>query len=121
MGWIDIVGGLELDRYGVKVDKLRYPGESDVDYRVRLKSAPVARNRDDGKSAFPVQGTEMHGAWYGMSLRDYFAAKAMSAIVASQLTDCGEVPHEDVPKFFAISAEYAYIAADAMLAERAKP
>lgn len=64
--------------------------------------------------------SEVPCAQTGMSLRDYFAAKAMSAIVTSQLTDCGEIPHEEVPKFFAISADYAYVAADAMLAERAK-
>lgn len=56
----------------------------------------------------------------GMSLRDYFAAKAMQAAIESQLHDGGDVPEENIPKFFELVAGYAYIAADAMLAERAK-
>lgn len=112
MSWIDIVSGSGLDRYGVKVDRPRYSCEPDVDYRVRLKSAPVTPSRDDGKAAFPVQGTEMHETWYGMSLRDYFAAKAMAVAFAHALNS-GLNRNELV-------AQSAYEVADKMLAERAK-
>ena len=121
MSWIDIVSGSELDHYGVKVGRPRYDGESDVDYRVRLKSIPANQNRDDGRAAFPVQGTEMHETWYGMTLRDYFAAKAMNGYLANawqakELDDTGDSSGEQMR----IVAEISYAMADAMLSERAK-
>lgn len=67
---------------------------------------------NDGGAAFPCeQGLTPAGVWNpsfeaGMSLRDYFAAKSMSALV-------GYSDRADV-------AKYAYAMADAMLAERAK-
>lgn len=48
----------------------------------------------------------------GMTLRDYFAAKAMQAYVASDYE--GAAGHDTK------AAEWAYSLADAMLAERAK-
>ena len=48
----------------------------------------------------------------GMSLRDYFAAKAMQALIASPNTDHSVV--------FSSVADVAYRVADAMLAEREK-
>ena len=57
--------------------------------------------------------TEAHG---GMTLRDYFAAKAMAAFIGAHITRNGRSDHwpeADV-------AQYAYDLADAMLAERAK-
>ena len=54
-------------------------------------------------SAFPVPD----GASYGMDLRDYFAAKAMQALISFY----------DKPENI---AKYAYIQADAMLKERSK-
>lgn len=68
---------------------------------------------NDGGPAFPVwelngQGKpEMTGFW--MSLRDYFAAKAMQGLAANQ-----EASYMSGEKI----AEWAYIAADAMLKER---
>mgnify|MGYP007100127658 CR=1 FL=1 len=47
----------------------------------------------------------------GMTLRDYFAAKAMTQIIASD---------PDCKMSFATVASLAYQSADAMLAERAK-
>jgi hypothetical protein len=49
----------------------------------------------------------------GMTLRDYFAAKAMQALIASNDEGAGDRLTE-IP-------EYAYGIADAMLAERSKP
>jgi hypothetical protein len=72
-------------------------------------------SNNDGGAAFPVpevmgEGREGPTAYMvsaqGMSLRDYFAAKAMA------LADKDQVPAE-------VAAD-AYAIADAMLAERAK-
>ena len=61
-----------------------------------------------GGPAFPVP-SEWEKHWDGMTLRDYFAAKAMQGMLAA-----GEgVPNEKL-------AKWAYDVAGAMLAERAK-
>lgn len=62
-------------------------------------------NHPDGGPAFPT-----YGIIRGMSLRDYFAAKAMQAYVAK------EGPASDEDGDFV--AKYAFEMADAMLAER---
>jgi hypothetical protein len=66
----------------------------------------------DQISAFPVTDTGITGSPYaetGMSLRDYFAAKAMQAQI-----QCGEFVTKQHTAF------WAYEVADAMLAEREK-
>lgn len=82
---------------------------------------------NDGGSVLPFwrydpEGDDEPGRptliWRGMSLRDYFAAKAMQAIIA-------KFPPELVPKNGDCSAEKqtalgAYFYADAMLAARSK-
>jgi hypothetical protein len=50
----------------------------------------------------------------GMSLRDYFAAKAMAACISSDISNQNYTSTPD------IAAAYAYEFADAMLRERAK-
>lgn len=50
----------------------------------------------------------------GMTLRDYFAAKAMQGYLRDEHHDGPVVDYGDV-------AEIAYAIADAMLAERSKP
>jgi len=62
-------------------------------------------NQSDGGPAFPYESSTRDG----MSLRDYFAAKAMQGRLAVP----GAVD-------FAYDAEFAYQMADAMLAERSK-
>jgi len=65
---------------------------------------------NDGGPAFPT--TEDHGLNYGMfgmTLRDYFAAKAMQGLIASL------VEGED---FTERGTEWAYKVADAMLKAR---
>ena len=68
-------------------------------------------NLNDGGPAFPLHN---HGAQTlgmhvsGMSLRDYFAAKALSAYM-----DGGDVPND-----FLMIARRSYAMADAMLAAR---
>lgn len=70
----------------------------------------------DGGPAFPARPTEhLTGgisitAHHGMSLRDYFAAKAMQGLVASNDEGAGD-RLSDIPG-------YAYAIADAMLAAR---
>jgi hypothetical protein len=87
--------------------------------------------RDDGGPAFPIERMAAHGilahcgmpegeAAYiealatmsrGMTLRDYFAAKAVNGLLAQSM---GAARSSD-PKF---AAEYAYALADAMLEAR---
>lgn len=69
-------------------------------------------SRDNGGPAFPVPGLQEHEEFNGMSLRDYFAAKAMQGLLA-----CGE-EHCDATGYATASA--AYKIADEMLAERSK-
>lgn len=68
--------------------------------------------KDTGGPAFPAPATRETFASSGMDLRDYFAAKAMQGLVASD-PDRGpdQVPH---------IVQSAYIVADAMLKARAK-
>ena len=70
--------------------------------------------KDTGGPAFPTipenyMGIDPPGE--GMTLRDYFAAKAMQGLLAQS---CGTALGSD-PKF---AAEYAYATADAMLKAR---
>ena len=72
--------------------------------------------KDTGGPAFPYSyevtpRVERH-TYFGMTLRDYFAAKAMQGLLANDI-ECGP---EQVP----IIVASAYILADAMLAERYK-
>lgn len=71
-------------------------------------------NKEDGGPAFPLGASEYagHGPQAGMTLRDYFAAKAMQAIVIGN--------NADECTMGAGCAADAYNLADAMLAERAK-
>lgn len=69
-------------------------------------------SKENGGPAFPVLFTEgTAGFDPGMSLRDYFAAKAMAALVVLPTWPGSEVEED---------ARVAYSMADAMLKERAK-
>lgn len=70
--------------------------------------------KDTGGTAFPAHGTMGEIVEHGMSLRDYFAAKALSAVVGAIM------PQECHRWSVADFADEAYKLADAMLAERAK-
>lgn len=78
---------------------------------------------DDGGPAFPTEGqiyeiSENHGGGHsitmigGVTVRDYFAAKALPALVKSAV----DLDH----KSWDATAQHAYVIADAMLKERAK-
>jgi hypothetical protein len=60
----------------------------------------------DGGPAFPGDSAEC-GPWFGMTLRDYFAAQAMQGM----LTRPGAINLKQ-------DAEFAYMLADAMLRAR---
>lgn len=66
--------------------------------------------KEDGGSAFPcAEGDSTHPV-FGMSLRDYFAAKALQGMVASGKYRY-EVSYDTI-------AAYAYKQADVMIAAR---
>ncbi len=65
-------------------------------------------SKTDGGPAFPSRPADMES---GMTLRDYFAAKAMQGLLAQSN---GTALSSDV----SIAAEYAYKTADAMLKAR---
>lgn len=84
--------------------------------------------RDDGGPAFPEPMSEgssgdLHVSYPGMTLRDYFAGRALVAMdawtppVDPLITYGSDEWHVEARK---ARAEYAYAQADAMLAERAK-
>ena len=69
--------------------------------------------KNDGSSAFPAHGTMGESNYqYGMSLRDYFAAKALIQLIP------GYADHDT--KHAQVTAMAAYAFADAMLKEREK-
>ena len=68
--------------------------------------------KDTGGPAFPAQHFDLADGEHGMTLRDYFAAKAMQGMLANDI-ECGP---EQVP----IIVASAYILADAMIQERSK-
>jgi hypothetical protein len=94
----------------------------------------IVSARDDGGPAFPLtppaaifdservdrDGAVTPAEWRanapisGMTLRDYFAAKAVAGMLSN------ERPISISPHLFANEASLAYSIADAMLAERAK-
>jgi hypothetical protein len=79
------------------------------------------KNVDDGGPAFACTGhsPDFGGVFQaGMTLRDYFAAKAMAAYVAQTIIDMNseDVDRERLDE--ETIAVWAYELADAMLAER---
>lgn len=72
----------------------------------------MAFNRTDGSDGGDAFPRHYQDDIPGMSLRDYFAAKALSSITANDFALNNYIPQQ--------IAEWAYQMADAMLAERAK-
>jgi hypothetical protein len=81
----------------------------------------VMAKRDGGGPAFPLQDwdpvIQSRRIDTGMTLRDYFATKAMQGLLANG--DGPTAPWFDDRGMAGVAA-WAYIVADAMLAERAK-
>ncbi len=66
----------------------------------------------------PIDGGPVTG---GISLRDYFAAKAMQSFVATINRATAEEAEDVGMSVVAFTSRAAYIMADAMLAQRIKP
>lgn len=78
-------------------------------------------NKETGGQAFPLPCASdvmggVHWAEEGMTLRDYFAAKALQSLIAGRSWDHLK-SHEEIVDAWAAAA---YKTADAMIAERAK-
>ena len=74
-------------------------------------------DKDNGGNAFPAQTGFKD--YQGMTLRDYFAAKAMQAVIAASAEDAAR-RKIDPKQWAAMMVEASYGFADAMIAERAK-
>jgi hypothetical protein len=70
-----------------------------------------------GGPAFPVAefhlNGNVHSDWRGMTLRDYFAAKAMQSALAN-----AKLPPESWPQTLPLIAVFSYEMANAMLKAR---
>jgi hypothetical protein len=75
-------------------------------------------SKDTSEPAFPVSGSEYGGTgtFFGMSLRDYFAAKAMQGMI----TTSGHPALLGLDGCELDTAKAAYKMADAMLAARSQ-
>ena len=76
---------------------------------------------ETGGPAFPAPDIGEHdfgqrGAYWGMTLRDYFAGKAIAGLSSGM----GDMCVEDVERAIPVAASISYAIADAMLRERAK-
>jgi hypothetical protein len=71
-----------------------------------------AKEINDGGAAFPVVHPDGMGVqFFGLSMRDYFAAKAMQSMISKYGFISDEIN---------FAAEQSYVTADAMLEARAK-
>lgn len=72
--------------------------------------------KDDGGYAFPTNPTFYGHECDGMTLRDYFAAKAMQAIITGSMADGTKFNKEDPAGVSLV----AFFVADAMLKARSE-
>lgn len=86
-------------------------------------------SKNDGGAAFPSPGVAVsdgrgdqmqQGAYEGMTLRDYFAARAMSALVGNAPNYSQLIGRIGSAEWLSQQAIHAYAAADALIKERAK-
>lgn len=119
MGLIDlkIATGDDLDAAGKQNCIFRNPDEGDASYRSRL----IAHEEFYSKPFLdPADYARAHGEYGGrilsrhMTLRDYFAAKALQGMLSA--LDASGLNYSN-PEMM---AEHAFVFADKMLAERAK-
>ncbi|HGN2318037.1 hypothetical protein ACI8BE_010325 [Proteus mirabilis] len=71
-----------------------------------------------GGAAFPVPATELHGTTAGMTLRDYFAAKAMNADLSNSDESLAGYGSQFTDAQLESFAAFYYRMADAMLKAR---
>lgn len=122
---IDMMGAIKLDAFGAGLDVVRFKSgvqvESDSDYRERIRAALVEREQAEYFSKLK----SAQSAMVNLTLRDYFAAKAMQGALsaasgekfADALRERSRITGKSVAEVLAIDA---YITADAMIAERVK-
>jgi hypothetical protein len=82
----------------------------------------MSERNDKNMSAFPLPlGNEnIDPSVAGITIRDYFAAKAMQGWIANPTVNYG-LPSDASPQILAdVAAVWAYMAADAMMKERLK-
>ena len=73
----------------------------------------------DGGPAFPANHYDLAAGEHGMTLRDYFAAQAMTAYIAENYAAARDTEGDgSCPWSDSDVAEFSYIMADAMLAAR---
>ena len=95
-----------------------YPGKwYPIDNITKVDDAPEVK--DDGGPAFPVEDISKCQC-PGMSLRDYFAAKAMQGDWAAQDEEGGYYTHSISQEFLVRRAKLFFRMADAMLEARKK-
>jgi hypothetical protein len=100
-----------------------------MDRPARIVARKEPHMKDTGGHAFPHQldipnedGINIRHRSRGMTLRDYFAAKAMQSVLAdAQIpgADADPLPPE-AAHWLGVVAKVSYRVADAMLAERSK-
>ena len=88
--------------------------------------------KKDGGLAFPGKRMELttnalgpgpnyiEATYPGMTLRDYFAAKAMQGLISSRFLEAASSSGHPSSETAKLVAAFGYAQADAMLAERAK-
>lgn len=72
--------------------------------------------KDTSGPAFHIPGLRQNETFTGMTLRDYFAAKTLSAIISGSMAD-GSAFDADA---FSVMSKVAYMMADSMLKARAE-
>ena len=81
----------------------------------------MSDRRDNGRPAFPSHGSMGEVTHEGMTLRDYFAAKAMAAFICEPVEGTGSALFYDIHELTcAAISSAAYKMADAMLEKRAE-
>lgn len=73
---------------------------------------------NNGGPAFPVAGSDHNYPIEGMTLRDYFAAKAMQSIVSASKEMAELIDLLSAKTAYEKASETAYVIADAMLKAR---
>jgi len=99
-----------LDEFAAEKGLTRHPDESCAEFRGRVDRMVFSvAAKDESGPAFPSE-SHQYGPALGMTLRDYFAAKAMQAIITGNNADHCTLGIG--------AARDAYNVADAMLAAR---